>query len=147
VKPRIRAIALLLILTLVVHPATVARVEAVPHLRDVDANGSGDSAEAKLAQAAGPAVESGAAAAKSTKANRATVTAKLIDLGYGAEEAAELASQLTPADLDVLASNPGMMQRAGDISQTTTAYIIGGLIVAGIVILAVNGSGFVSISS
>jgi hypothetical protein len=88
---------------------------------------------------AGPATEADEAA-------RARIAADLVDLGYAPESAADMAAQLTPDDLAVLTANPKMMQQAGTMSNTTIALIVGGLIVVGIIILAANGSGFVSIS-
>ncbi|MDY7108675.1 MAG: hypothetical protein SYC29_08555 [Planctomycetota bacterium] len=74
---------------------------------------------------------------------RAVIAVKLVELGFTDEEAQQAAAELTGADIAVLLENDRMMQRAGDLSNTGAAYLIGTLIVVGIVILAANGSGFV----
>ncbi len=78
---------------------------------------------------------------------RARVAAQLISLDCEVEVARELAARLTPEDLVVLLNNPEMMQRAGGLGVSATAWIIGGLIVAGLILLAAssNSSGSVSI--
>jgi hypothetical protein len=76
---------------------------------------------------------------------RALIAVRLVELGFTAEEAQQAAIELTDADIAVLLENDRMMQRAGDLSNLGAAYLIGTLIVVGIVILAANGSGFVNI--
>jgi hypothetical protein len=99
--------------------------------------------ESEAVDDAGPV--DAAPATEADDAGRAQIAADLVDLGYAPELAADMAAQLTPDDLAVLTANPKMMQQAGTMSNTTIALIVGGLIVAGIIILAANGSGFVSI--
>ena len=41
----------------------------------------------------------------------------------------------------MLAANPGMMQSAGTMSQRTQAYLIGGLIIGGLIALAIASDG------
>ena len=77
---------------------------------------------------------------------RGAVEDGLLDLGYEPEAAREAAGLLRPEDLIVLLENPLMMQRAGELDNLRTSYIVGGLIVAGIVALAVAGSGSVQIN-
>lgn len=52
-------------------------------------------------------------------------------------EASAQVGRLTAADVAVLVANPRMLQVAGGMSQSAQAYLIGGLIVAGIIALAV----------
>lgn len=96
-----------------------------------------------VADAPGPAEEAPAAPHDD---GRAQIAAGLIKIGYDPEPARGMASQLTPADLQVLLANPKMMQQAGTMSTQTTAFIIGGVIVAGIVVLAVAGDATVQIN-
>jgi hypothetical protein len=74
---------------------------------------------------------------------RALIALKLVELGFTGAEAQQAAVELTDDDIAVLRENERMMQRAGDLSNVGAAYLIGTLIVVGIVILAANGSGFV----
>jgi hypothetical protein len=85
-------------------------------------------------------------AAEDIDSARALVAVKLVELGFTAEEARQAAIELTDDDIAVLLENERMMQRAGDLSNLGAAYLIGTLIVVGIVILAANGSGFVNIN-
>ena len=78
-------------------------------------------------------------------ADREAIARQLIEIGRTSDAARNTASRLTAEDLEVLLANPEMMQVAGAVSQMAVAYLIGGLIVAGIVILIVAGSGSVSI--
>lgn len=60
-------------------------------------------------------------------------------------EVSEQVGRLTGADIAVLLANPRMLQVAGGMSRTTQAYLIGGLILAGIIALAVaSDSAFLS---
>ncbi len=68
------------------------------------------------------------------------VTAQLTGLGYSTPEARLLVMQMTPADLAVLAAHPEMLQRAGDLSQKQTAFLIWGLIFAGLIAWAIFGN-------
>lgn len=75
---------------------------------------------------------------------RMLVALSLVDLGFTPSEARRAALELTDDDIAVLLDNEQMMQRAGDLSNLGAAYLIGTLIVVGIIILAANGSGFVT---
>ena len=77
---------------------------------------------------------------------RQALAQRLVELGHTPEEAIALVVQLTDADLAVLSENPRMVQRAGTMSNLTEAYVIGAIIIAGIVILAVSGNGFVNVN-
>jgi len=75
---------------------------------------------------------------------RMLIALRLVDLGFTPSEARQAALELTDDDIAVLLDNERMMQRAGDLSNLGAAYLIGTLIVVGIIILAANGSGFVT---
>jgi len=75
---------------------------------------------------------------------RMLIALQLVEVGFTADEARQAAIELTDADIAVLLDNERMMQRAGDLSNVGAAYLIGTLIVVGIIILAANGSGFVT---
>jgi hypothetical protein len=79
-------------------------------------------------------------------AERAEVARQLVSLGYDPAEADRAAGELTDEDIAVLLGNPKMMQTAGESPNLTAAFIIGGVIVAGVIILAANGSGSISIN-
>jgi len=78
--------------------------------------------------------------------DRSAIEERLVALGYAPEAAREAAGLLTPDDLSVLLENPLMMQRAGALDALTQSYIIGGLLVAGIVALAIAGSATVHVN-
>ena len=86
-----------------------------------------------------------AAAADDRPRDRQHIVAQLVDLGYAPIQASDMAGELTAEDLDVLLANPDMMQRGGD-DIVVWAFIVGVLIVAGIVVLAANGSGSVHVN-
>jgi hypothetical protein len=92
----------------------------------------------------GSARPQAAAAAGENDPARMLIALKLVDLGFTASEAREAALELTDDDIAILLDNEQMMQRAGDLSTLGAAYLIGTLIVVGIIILAANGSGFVT---
>ena len=85
-------------------------------------------------------------AAAATVPPRVTIERQLLALGYAPDAASDAAAHLTADDLAVLLDNPLMMQRAGELDNLTRSYIIGGLIVAGVVALAIAGSGSVTIN-
>lgn len=85
-------------------------------------------------------------AAPSFAPERAIVEQRLVDLGYEPGAASEAADLLRPEDLIVLIEHPLMLQRAGELDHLMATYIFGGLIVAGIVVLAVAGTGSVHIN-
>lgn len=76
-----------------------------------------------------------------TESDQQRIASQLIEMGYATQSAENMASQLTQDDLQVLLANPGMMQRAGASDPILIAVIVGVLIVAGLVVLAHNGSG------
>ena len=90
--------------------------------------------------------QSGAAAAGDLSRDRDKIVSQLVELGYASHEANEMAGQLTTADLEVLLGNPGMMQRAGIGDPMVWAFVVGIAVVAGLVVLASNGSGSVLIN-
>ena len=75
-------------------------------------------------------------------APRNRIVHALIELDYEPARAREMAACLTAEDVAVLDANPRMIQAGGTLSKTGRAYLIGGLIVAGIVILAANSNSF-----
>ncbi len=79
-------------------------------------------------------------------AGRQLIAGQMTQLGYEPQAARDAASRLTAADLEVLLANPEMMQAAGALSATAQAYILGILIVGGIVALGIAGSASVSIN-
>ena len=80
---------------------------------------------------------------------RQQMVVHLINLGETPEDALNTTLQLTQHDLDVLLANERMLQPAAGLSQTSIALIIGGLIITGIVLLAVAGesSGSIHVGS
>jgi hypothetical protein len=73
---------------------------------------------------------------------RGTIAGQLVELGYAAEVAQQMASELTPNDLAVLLGNPKMMQKAGEMDELTKnviwALVIAGIVVA--IVIAADGS-------
>ncbi len=68
---------------------------------------------------------------------RESMRAQLLDLDYEPDAARDAAARLTEQDLEVLLANPGMMQRAGSAWLSIEALIFAGLIIGGIVALAI----------
>jgi hypothetical protein len=77
---------------------------------------------------------------------RTSIARSLETLDYAPAVAESAAALLTAEDLAVLSAHPEMLQRAGGLNNFSTAIIIVTLIIVGLVILAANGSGFVSVS-
>jgi hypothetical protein len=78
---------------------------------------------------------------------RASVAVQLVALDYTTAQAREAVALLTPEDLAVLGANPAMLQRAADedLANVREAWIIGILIVGGLIALAIaGGEGFAS---
>jgi hypothetical protein len=73
---------------------------------------------------------------------RGTIAGQLVELGYAADVAQQMASELTPNDLAVLLDNPRMMQKAGEMDELTKnviwALVIAGIVVA--IVIAADGS-------
>ena len=131
-------VAVLLALALIVQPG-VGMACAMPD----EEPGQSIVVESERAtpQAAGG---SGEPAASENDPARMLMAISLVDLGFTASEARRAALELTDDDIAVLLDNERMMQRAGDMSNLGAAYLIGTLIVVGIIILAANGSGYVT---
>jgi len=129
-------VAVLLALALIVQPG-VAMACAMP----LPVPGAG--AEQSVVPENGSAKPQAAAAGEIEPA-RLLIALRLVDLGFTASEARQATLELTDDDIAILLDNEQMMQRAGDLSNLGAAYLIGTLIVVGIIILAANGSGFVT---
>ena len=76
---------------------------------------------------------------------REHVASTLVQLDYAPARAKSMAARLTDDDLAIFAAHPEMLQVAGNRSISQEAFVIGALIVAGIVILAANGSATVMV--
>ena len=85
-------------------------------------------------------LESATAPRPTLDVRRLHVYTRLIELDYEPLEARDAVALLTVADLDVLCSHPGMLQRAGAMDVQTQAFIIGAVIVAVIVLLATSSN-------
>jgi hypothetical protein len=139
-------VAILLAVALIVQPGVgMACARPLP--------GAGAEPEQSVMVEAARATPQAAAAARSSDRGageiayaRMLIALRLVELGFTDEEAQQAAAELTADDIAVLLENERMMQRAGDLSNVGAAYLIGTLIVVGIIILAANGSGYVTIN-
>lgn len=82
-----------------------------------------------------PAAMAGDSATLAAEQER--MSEQLIDLGYTPVQAETMAGELTEDDLQVLLGHPKMMQRAGHVNATDTAWILGTVLIVGIILLAV----------
>jgi hypothetical protein len=98
------------------------------------------------AGAGGEAEQTDSTLGGALSADRAEVARQLVSLGYEPAEADVAATELTDEDIAVLLGHPKMMQSAGETPNLTAAFIVGAVIVAGVIILAANGSGSISIN-
>ena len=82
------------------------------------------------------------AAAPAIQQQRAIVASLLLETGCDQAEAQRQARQLTAEDLAVLAANPRMIQKAGEMDELTKnliwALVIAGVVVA--IVIAADGS-------
>ena len=135
-------VAVLLAVALIVQPAVaMACARPLPGAGEEPAQSSVGEEENATPQAA---VRAEDRPVSENDPGRILIALRLVDLGFTASEARQAALELTDDDIAILLDNEQMMQRAGGLSNLGAAYLIGTLIVVGIIILAANGSGFVT---
>ena len=123
-------VAVLLAVALIVQPAVaMACARPLPGAGEEPAQSSVGEEENATPQAA---VRAEDRPVSENDPGRILIALRLVDLGF------------TDDDIAILLDNEQMMQRAGGLSNLGAAYLIGTLIVVGIIILAANGSGFVT---
>ena len=78
---------------------------------------------------------------------RAIIAVQLVALGDTPSCGKDAAGRLTAEDLAVLLANPLMMQRAGALNELQLSYVLGAVVIGGIVALIVFAdSGFIIIN-
>jgi len=77
---------------------------------------------------------------------RTWIVERLVAIGRSETQALAVADGLNIDDLAVLLANPEMMQPAAGMSHQTQAYIIGAILIGGIVALAIAGEGSVTVN-
>ena len=75
---------------------------------------------------------------------QAQIAGRLVELGRRPEDARAAAMALTADDIRVLLEHPRMLQPAAGVDNVTMTFIIGALIVAGIIVAAAASDGSAS---
>lgn len=101
---------------------------------------SGSGARCALALAGAMAMGASMAGAdehgRAVDTHRECVRNQLIAIGTEPDDASAMVAELTPDDLVLFASHPNMIQRGG-AKATDTAWILGTIVVVGVIALAV----------